>query len=137
MKKIVLLAIVTLLGLSSNSQTYEIIRKQTISEYTNSKSDLIKQSLNETINPLSSFKLLPKKYKATITIQNSELIFKDETETKTLTIKNEINGNYICRDTDNNEYQFQITPIMITLSYTGEIKNTDKIESKMIIYTIK
>ncbi len=142
MKKVLLVLMLVLGTLVTNSQTYSIIRKTTLFESNGTKKQIIGEAIKEQINPFYGLnKIWPKKYKATLTINNTLAIFEDSEIKLELIVKsNEIINGYqsiICKDVDGNDYIYQVLPGQILLIYEGNDKLSDNIIMKQIIYSIK
>jgi len=142
MKKVLLVLTLVLGTLVTNSQTYSIIRKTTLFESNGTKKQIIGEAIKEQINPFYGLnKIWPKKYKATLTINNTLAIFEDSEIKLELIVKSNgiINGyqSIICKDVDGNDYIYQVLPGQILLIYEGNDKLSDNIIMKQIMYSIK
>jgi len=142
MKKVLLVLTLVLGTLVTNSQTYSIIRKTTLFESNGTKKQIIGEAIKEQINPFYGLnKIWPKKYIATLTINNTLAIFEDSEIKLELIVKsNEIINGYqsiICKDVDGNDYIYQVLPGKIMLIYEGNDKLSDNIIMKQIMYSIK
>ena len=142
MKKILLVLTLTIGTLVSNAQTYSIIRKTTMFESNGTKRQIIGEVIKEQINPFYGLsKVWPKKYKATLIVNDTLAIFEDSEMKLELIIKSKetISGyqSLICKDVEGNDYIYQVLPGKILLIYEGSDKLSDNVIMKQIWYSIK
>ena len=141
MKNIFLLIFLSI-TLISNSQTYKIIRKQVILESNGTKKQIIGEALKEQINPFYGLnKVWPKKYKATLNINDSLATFEDADGKLDLIVKNKVINNGVimsidCKDIDGNDYSYIVSPTFIMLNYQGNDTKSDKVIIRQIIFSI-